>query len=97
VKDKEPEQGRILSFSITLTIICMVAVPAYMRAPDTHLYGWLDYTAIVGFCLLLAWLTSDSPRRPESGADNSFALRLGKALNRTLKRLKRLFGASRAD
>lgn len=97
MKNDDPKQGRLLSFSITLTIISMVAVPAYMRAPDTHLYGWLDYAALGLFCLLLAWLTSDSAGRSKCSTDESLALRLGKACNRALKGLKRFFGAASPD
>ena len=97
MKDEDPKQGRLLSFSITLTIISMVAVPAYMRAPDTHLYGWFDYAALGLFCLLLAWLTSDSARRSEGSADEGPALRLGKACNRALKGLKRFFSTASPD
>jgi hypothetical protein len=95
--NKEPPQGRKLSFAITLPIIGFVAVPAYMRAPDTDLYGWLDFTALGLFCLLLAWLTSDGPRSAEGRADQGFALRLGKACNRALKRCKGLWRSTSAD
>ena len=55
-------------------------------------WGWLDYTALTLFVLLLAWLLSGSAGvvRADSHEDapNLVAFRLGKALNRVRSRLR---------
>ena len=66
---------RAVTFAYALAIIGMVLPAAIHRAPFKEYYGWLDWTALAGFGLLRAWLTSVRARSAESGPDEGFALR----------------------
>lgn len=74
---------RPLTFAAALSIIIMVLGIALTRYDRTN-WIWLDYTAITLFCLLFAWLASES--RPKDETGDGVALRLGKLCKRTLRR-----------
>lgn len=79
--------NRKLSFAAALGMVAMMAVIVMSRG-DHQSFGWMDNLLLLLFIPLLAWLISsrDSPSKDEPC--QSFALRLGKACKRTLRRLK---------
>lgn len=79
-------------FARLVVIFTLVIVSGYSFSDKYRFeWDWADYLATAGFILLLSWLLVPSTRLDDGHLDDttdSFALRLGKATKRCLRRLK---------
>jgi hypothetical protein len=76
-----------VSFAAALAMVVMMAVIVMSRG-DHVSFGWMDNLLFLLFIPLLAWLISSRDRSAHDEPGESFALRLGQACKRTLRRLK---------
>lgn len=86
--ERDPQENRwaLYLYGATMLGISMALAAGRRETLD---FGYLDYTAIGLFLLLVAWLLlPDNPRRHESPG-NGFAFRLGKKLKRVLNHGRR--------
>lgn len=76
-----------ISFAAALAMVVMMATIVMSRGDHTS-FGWMDNLLFLLFIPLLAWLISSRDRSSHDEPGKSFALRLGQACKRALRRLK---------